>query len=231
MVAGPRLVVFDIDGTLLNTDGIGREAFAEILEDVYGVPTSARNHDMAGKTDRQILYEVMLASGLTEEAIAASADKVYEGIKTLFETRLTRDRVTLLPGIPAILRHLSGIDNVHLGLLTGNLEPVAWIKLRLVDIDHFFRFGAFGSDARDRNHLPEIALERALQHTGIPFTASMLTIIGDTPNDIRCGKHVGCKTIAVATGQYSFEELQACEPDFLFHTLEKTRQVIDAIFS
>lgn len=224
-----RLILFDIDGTLISTRGIAKETFAEVLEEVYGMPTIARAHDFAGKTDLQIVYEVMTLSGLEESEVEPKLQVAFALIFERMRPRLTRETVHVHPGVVDLLEALRADEECLLGLLTGNMETGAKLKLRPVGLDRFFPLGAYGSDARKRSDLPAIAVERARRETGRRFRGKEIVIIGDTPHDISCGAHLNVKSIAVATGGADHETLASCHPDALFHSLSETELVLNAI--
>jgi phosphoglycolate phosphatase-like HAD superfamily hydrolase len=226
-----RLVLFDIDGTLLTTNGIAKHTFAEALEAVLGKPTIAREHDFAGKTDQQIYREIMQQSGFDDETTDARMHEVLDTFLDLLEQRLTPDTVTALPGVHALLEALAGETTVTLGLLTGSMIRGARIKLVPAGLEKYFSFGAFGSDGLHRHELPSIAVERAYNRTGYVFREKEIIIIGDTPNDIHCGSHLNVRTIAVASGGATRDKLAKHDPDFLFDSLENTDEVVEAIIA
>ena len=224
-----RLILFDIDGTLLNTNGIARNAFAEALDTVFGLRTIAREHDFAGKTDQQIYREILTATGIDADLIQRKQDDAMNLFFDLLERRITNENVTVLPGIRELLEALAEETVTTVGLLTGNMIRGARIKLQPVKLDHHFTFGAFGGDALYRQDLPSIAIERAYHRTGYIFREKEVVIVGDTPHDVTCGRHLNVRTIAVATGNSSSEELSQHRPDFLFDNLAETNMVMEAI--
>jgi phosphoglycolate phosphatase-like HAD superfamily hydrolase len=229
-MAADRLVLFDIDGTLMGAAGAGRRALKRALEEVYGPLTHLEDWVFAGKTDPQIIHELLTHAGEAPEAIASR-------LPTLLDTYLQylpadMDATTaahLKPGIPPLLEALAGRPGVVLGLLTGNLERGARVKLARFGIEHYFKLGAYGSDSAIRRELPPIAVERALGLTGRRFSGKEIVIIGDTEHDILCGEALGVRAIGVATGQYSLDELQPYGADHLFEDLADTERVLDAI--
>ncbi len=224
-----RLILFDIDGTLISTRGIAKETFAEVLEEVYGMPTVARGHDFAGKTDLQIVYEVMTLSGLSEAEVAGKLEEAFGVIFERMRPRLTRETVHVHAGVVPLLDALAADRQCLLGLLTGNMEAGAKMKLQPHGLDRYFSLGAYGNDARRRSDLPAIAVERARRATGRRFRGKEIVIIGDTPHDITCGAHLNVKSIAVATGGADHDTLRSYHPDALFHSLSETERVLEAI--
>ena len=225
-----RLVLFDIDGTLITTNGVARQVFAESLHRVFQRETIAATYDFAGKTDMQIYHEILAGSGVDDTAISGKQDQTLAVFLELLEQRLNTGNVQALAGVNILLEALMNESSVTLGLLTGNLLRGARIKLTPPRLNRYFEFGAFGDDARYRYQLPAIALDRAYNRTGVAFKGKEIVIIGDTPNDIECGRHLNVRTIAVASGTKGAEALERHHPDFLFEDLTDLNVVLDAIF-
>ena len=228
-----KLVLFDIDGTLLWTDGAGRRAMEDALRDVFGVPGDhAYRYD--GKTDKQIARDQMRAAGFDDAVITARMDDVLNSYVGYLERELARDAAAsrLCLGVVPLLDALEAHERATLGLLTGNIEPGAQRKLRAVGVDFDrFRVNAFGSDHEERPQLPAFAQQRAASFFGAPMPGDRMVIIGDTPADIHCGRALGVRAIGVATGRYSVEALAAHEPAAVFETLEDTDAVLEAILA
>jgi phosphoglycolate phosphatase len=226
-----KVALFDIDGTLLWTKGAGRRAMERALHANVG-SRGATDHRYDGKTDRQIVREAMRHAGFGEAAIDAAMDRVLASY--LAELTVELDRadhgVEALPGVREVLDALERDDNVVLGLLTGNIVEGAERKLRSAGID-FTRFavGAFGSDGEHRHDLPAIARDRASAHVGHAVNGAACVIIGDTPNDVACGRSIGARAIAVATGSFDLPSLRACDPHAVFADLTDTAAVVRAI--
>ena len=209
-----RLILFDIDGTLVDTGGAGSRSLNLAFYKLFSIENAFHGISMAGKTDSQIIRE-----GLTKHDI--SIDGSYEDIIEAYLWHLQRemnnDKKKIKPGIYDVLNTLRTKDNFALGLLTGNLEKGARIKLHPFKLNEYFSTGAFGSDDIHRNNLLPIAVKRyeeLLQHT-ISIEESI--IVGDTPRDIECAHIYGATCIAVATGPYSYEELVNAGADFVVH--------------
>jgi len=226
-----KLVLFDIDGTLLTVGNINRQTLIDALIEVYDTEGSARQHNFAGKMDSVIIYEVLQSTGLTDKEIALGFEQVKQTYIELFRQQAKADDIILMNGIPELLASLSERDDILLGLLTGNFEGSGRHKLHLPSINHYFSFGAFADDARHRNDLPAIAVERARNITGKTFTPQEVIIIGDTEHDIRCARAIEARCIAVATGNYSSETLLEHKPDALFEDFSDTEKVIRSIVS
>jgi len=212
-----RLVLFDIDGTILVARGAGRRALAIALKDVYGTAGDIDRYDFRGQTDPRIVFDVMEGAGLEREAVRERLDECFEAYARGLSAEIgDGGNVVTLPGIGDLVRRLHGDAEVLLGLLTGNIEAGARIKLGPTGLLPYFRLGAYGSDHVDRRQLPSLAARRAHALVGAPFAPDQVLVIGDTPRDIECARHFGAVAVAVATGQYSREALEAERPDLLF---------------
>jgi phosphoglycolate phosphatase len=224
-----RLVLFDIDGTILRSDGAGRRAMIAALREVFG-GAGPEDHRYDGKTDPQIVREVMRLEGHHD----AHIDERMDALMTLYLAHLERELeqadTFVYPGIRELLAALEARDDTILGLLTGNLREGAHAKLRAAGIDPGrFRVGAFGSDHEHRPELPALARRRAQAELGIDLEGHHLVVIGDTPADIECGRSLGVRAIGVATGSYTVDELQRYGPHAVFETLADTDRVVSAI--
>ena len=214
-----KLVLFDIDGTLLHCGGKTREPLAEALERECGTSGSLRADGFAGKTDDQIVFDALISAGLGEEEITTALPYIKSRYLGILEERVDGDGIRLLPGVVETLEHLAADDSVHVGLLTGNWKIGAQWKLRHFDLDRRFEVGAFGDGKRDRIHLPPVALSEAQRHFGLDFRVADVIIVGDTPNDVRCGRHHGMPVLAVATGYSAREELEESGADWVCDSL------------
>jgi phosphoglycolate phosphatase-like HAD superfamily hydrolase len=226
-----KLVLFDIDGTLVKVGSVNRRVLADALIEVYGTEGSTGRHDFSGKMDGAIIYEVLGNAGLERSEIAEKFDTAKEVYVALFRERAKPSDITLLEGVRELLHELSARSDILLGLLTGNFEASGRHKLKLPDIDHFFPFGAFADDALERNELPQIALDRACRMTGTNFSPSEIVIIGDTEHDIRCARVLDARSIAVATGNFTMQELAEHEPAALFQNFAVTGDVVTEILT
>jgi phosphoglycolate phosphatase len=228
-----RIVLFDIDGTLLTSGGAGRRSMERALTEVFGSPGASEYH-YGGKTDRQIVRDLMRREGFTDEAIDAQMDQLLESYVAGLATELESGNRTMLvlDGVLELLDALDREDRVVVGLLTGNIEPGARAKLTAAGIDPArFRVNAFGSDHELRPELPAVAQRRASELLGVDVLGNRLVIIGDTPADIQCGEAIGARAIAVATGSYTVEQLAAYEPYGLFESLADTGAVLSSIMN
>jgi phosphoglycolate phosphatase-like HAD superfamily hydrolase len=232
-VRAGRLVLFDIDGTILWTDGAGRRAVFQALEEHFG-RSGPGEHRFDGKTDPQIVRELMRHAGVSDADIDARLDVVLDRYLDLLRDELASvdHGRHIFPGVRELLDALEAREDVVLGLLTGNIHHGARAKLAAVGIDpERFVVGAFGSDHHDRPELPEIARRRAERALGHPVAGHELVVIGDTPADVACGRSIGARAIGVATGHYSVDELRACGAAAVFPDLSDTAAVVRAILA
>jgi len=224
-----RLVLFDIDGTLISDNGAARQAYGQALAQVYRFTGSLDSYDFSGRTDRQITDMVLGDAGYSqpeiEQRIELLWDHYLEGLRVTTQSKGIR----VLPGVASLLGQLAAHPGVTLGLLTGNIERGARIKLDPPGLNRYFPFGAFGSDSKDRAELPPIAVKRASSFCAHQFERREVVIIGDSIFDIRCGVPHEATTIAVASSRTAAETLRAEKPTFLFSSLEPTDDVLEAI--
>jgi phosphoglycolate phosphatase-like HAD superfamily hydrolase len=222
-----RLVLFDIDGTLIHVNRGGRAALAAALTELFGTAGPIESYSMAGKTDSRIVRDLLGAAGFSPAQIEARLESVYEEMAWRAPAIFRRHNMLPCPGVPALLSALQQRSDVLLGLLTGNNRITAPLKLQAAGIDPaLFTLGAFGCDQADRNRLPEIAMERARALIGEPISPRDTVIVGDTPADIICGRSSGAVTVAVASGGYSSETLASYHPDVLLTSLLDTPAVV-----
>lgn len=227
-----KLVLFDIDGTLLQSAGAGRRAIHAALGDDGVDLALAAGIRFDGKTDPQIVTELLEAAG---HPAPDDPDRIAS-VLAKYLAHLERDlvehghRSRLMPGVPALLDALEADATVVLGLLTGNVVPGARLKLRAAGLDpERFVVGAYGSDHARRDELPGIAAHRAEPHFGrIPIGAEVV-IIGDTPADVRCAEGIGARTVAVATGGYTVAELEEAGAHAVFADFSELGRVVEAI--
>jgi phosphoglycolate phosphatase-like HAD superfamily hydrolase len=228
-----KLVLFDIDGTVLLSDGAGKRAVMRAMEEVYG-GTGPADHRFDGKTDPQIVRELQRLAGHADDHIDAHLPRAIGRYVELLTEELDRTghRAYTLPGIRELLDALEARHDVVLGLLTGNVVEGARAKLTAVGIDpDRFEVGAYGSDHEMRAKLPAIARERVKDSHGHEFAGHDIVIIGDTPSDVQCGQSLGVRAIGVATGHYSVEELIAAGAYAAFEDLSDTEAVVAAMFA
>jgi phosphoglycolate phosphatase len=226
-----RVALFDIDGTLLSTRGAGRRAMEAALVEHFGT-RGPDGYRYDGKTDKQIARDLMRAAGFDDTEIDARMPAVLaQYLRGLHdELALAPDTITLHTGVAELIDTLTARADVVVGLLTGNIEGGARAKLTAARLGpERFRVGAFGSDHERRDALPAIAQARAAALLGRDVSGEALVIIGDTPNDIACGRGVRARAIAVATGHFGVEALAAHAPAAVFADLGDTARVVEAI--
>jgi phosphoglycolate phosphatase-like HAD superfamily hydrolase len=212
-----RLILFDIDCTLLLTHGAGREATRRAMLEVFGTSGNIEKHHFGGKTDWQTLVELL---GQDEAAIGKQMP-VYDPVmgRHLAEV-IPEFPVIRLPGALELVEALRQRDDLVLGLVTGNVSSSVPVKLRAAGFDpDWFAVGAYGSEAMNRDHLPALAIERAGHLAGQPFSPEQVIVVGDTPADVSCARAVGAAVVAVRTGFCQPGELEAAAPDYLLDDL------------
>jgi phosphoglycolate phosphatase len=214
-----QLVLFDIDGTLVDCGRQSRPLLAAALLEVFGRTGDLDSYEFSGKTDPRIVSDLMRGAGLAEADIAAGMGAVRAAYLGNVERGLRREEMRVLPGVPELLARLARRPDVTLGLLTGNWQPAALRKLALCDLGGYFSFGAFGEDGVHRADLVPAALRRAEQHAGRSFPPSRAVIIGDSLEDVECARAHGVQAVAVTTGRTSAEALAAAGADWVIPDL------------
>jgi phosphoglycolate phosphatase len=221
-----KLVLFDIDGTLLITGGAAKRAFIRAVRETYGTVGKLETFPFDGKTDPQIIRIVMREEGVPENMIE---EKLWGCLRLYVqynEEELPRaTKAVLYPGVRDVLELLSKDPRVTLGVLTGNVEQAAKQKLAMFDLNSYFAFGVYGSDSSDRVALARLALQRAREATGQGFEPGETFIIGDTEFDIACAHAVGANAVAVATGNYGIEKLRTYGPELVLRDYSDPRAV------
>ena len=222
-----RLLLFDIDGTLIHSGGAGVNALKLTLAERFGIADDLSDIEIAGMTDSGIVVSVLNKHKIpaTNENITAFLDSYVH----FLSLELPRRKGKLLPGVLELLKKLKSRPHLVLALLTGNVSRGAQLKLEHYGVWHFFEFGAFADDHRDRNQLGKFARARAKEKHAREFSAPEIDVIGDTPRDIACGKALGARTIAVATGTWSRERLAEHQPDFLIDDLSDVDCLINTL--
>jgi phosphoglycolate phosphatase len=226
-----RLILFDIDGTLLSTNGAARRAFHRALIDVYGTAGPIDTLPFDGKTDPQIARELMRAAGIEDRRIDERLPLLYDRYlgNMAHEVAQPSHTTHVYAGVRDILDALQPRKDVLVALLTGNIEQGAALKLQSAQLDHYFGFGAFGSDSEHRHDLPAIAVARARERHGAEFRGKDIVIIGDTPSDVRCGQSLGVTAIGVCTGSHTRDQLLAEGADVVLDDFSDTARVLDIL--
>jgi phosphoglycolate phosphatase len=215
-----KLVLFDIDGTLVDCGGQARTAFADALTHVMGATGGLAGYDFSGKLDPRIVVDLLMTMGFSREEAVRRMPDVRAAYLERLERTLQVDKMKLLPGVAELVDALHERDDVALGLLTGNWEQGGRIKIGRFDLNRYFPFGSFGDDAYDRNDLPPIALKRAGDLHATEFTPEHTIIIGDSLMDIECARAHGIRCMAVATGKTDASVLAAEKPEWLLESLQ-----------
>jgi phosphoglycolate phosphatase len=230
-----RILLWDIDGTLIRSvrTGAYKEYTVPVLEEIFGTAGRLPEMHVSGMTDLQIIFEALAEAGISQEEIVTEIERLSLRL-TEEARRVTGNGVEffqLLPGVRETLQTLHDHPRYRSGLLTGNIKPMADLKMELVGLDQFFTLpGAFGEESHIRRDLPTLAAERIRNHLRINLPPEHFIVIGDTPNDIDCARHFGARAVAVGTGRfYSTEEILACEPDAVLPDLSDTDLVLSAL--
>jgi phosphoglycolate phosphatase len=221
-----RLILFDIDGTLLLTGGAGKMAFDRVFTQLYGIENAWGDIHPDGRTDPLLIAE-LFEKNLLRKPSPQEEWKVRDlYAEHMAQTLEQAMRFRLMPGVDRLLPALAAHGSFSLGLATGNFEETAYLKLRKAGLEKFFPFGGFGSDFADRLQLTRTALQRGYQQAGAFVSPEDCFVVGDTVHDIRCGRLLGLTTVAVATGSTTRQELSRHRPDFLLDSLEATEEVL-----
>ena len=222
-----RFVLFDIDGTLINPGGAGRRSVTRAFYEMFSIHEAFAGARMAGKTDIQIIKEGLARHKLPiGDGILSSILSMYVEI---LQTEIPNSKGHINPGVVGLLDALRETDGYWLGLLTGNIERGARIKLGAFGLNEYFQVGAFGDDSEDRNSLLPIAVEKLKTRAGIDIGYNDCIVVGDTPLDVECSKPFGAISVAVATGPYSYESLLKAGADYVLRDLSCALDIIKSI--
>jgi len=222
------LLLWDIDGTLVCTDRAGERSLLAMIKELYGRDLGEKLPvKLAGRTDVSIARDILEYLGVP---VTPEEEKRFRaGYLAGLPKTLPAGKSKLFPGIKEALDAVHAHPEIHQGLLTGNHEEGAKLKLGHLGIWDYFEFGAYADDSHIRDELGPFALARAKQKLGIDFPTERVFIIGDTPHDVACGKAIGAKTVAVATGSFSVAELEACNPTHTFADFSDTAALLKVI--
>jgi len=222
------LLLWDIDGTLVCTDRAGERSLLILIRELYGRELDGKLPvQLQGRTDTSIARDILAWLGIP--ATPEEERRIRDAYLALLPKTLPAGKSKLHPGIKEALDAVHAHPEIHQGLLTGNHREGARLKLTHLGIWQYFEFGAYADDSHIRDELGPFALARAKEKLGIDFPPDRVWIIGDTPHDIACGKAIGAKTIAVATGSYTVEQLAAYNPTHTFADLSDTRALLNVI--
>jgi phosphoglycolate phosphatase-like HAD superfamily hydrolase len=224
MTNDKRLLLWDIDATLITTGGAGDQALKRVVKERFGVDDKFYDIEIAGRTDASIATSILRKYQV--EPTSTNISEFLEGYLTNLAELLPQIDGHIMPGVVEILERMHARPDRVLALLTGNLRRGAKLKLQRYGLWDYFEFGAFADDHADRNELGAFARARAKEKHSADFAVAQIDVIGDTGHDIACGKIFGARTIAVATGTWSRERLAEHDPDFLFDDLSDVDDVI-----
>lgn len=220
------LALFDIDGTLVQGARCHYQAFVESVRKFYGFEEDISGINYAGKTDPQILREVLELGGFTDEEMEKSFQSCLQYMVHYYTENVYKEDVKALGGTYNLLNDLEE-EKALLGLVTGNLEPIAYAKLSKAGLDGYFSFGGFGSDSAERSHLVKRAL--SLARTEYGYRGDRIFVVGDTPRDVQAAHVYKLKTIAVATGSYTADELESCGSDYVLTDLKDNKRFLKIV--
>lgn len=222
-----KLLIWDIDGTILNCKGCGRQALSLTFEKMYGFSDAFKDVDLTGKIDSQVIDEIVEKFQIKDFVLQNFFDKYG---KILFEVMRKIDGIDLLPGVKELLETYASDENIYLSLATGNCKTGAMGKLDHCEASHYFEIGAYGDEAENRGQLVNMALTKAKSHYGVEFKKEHIYYIGDTPKDIEAARVNKIKSVAVSTGFYEYSELEKHDPDFLikgFNDLAEAKKIFE----
>ncbi len=222
-----HICLFDIDGTLLNTGGAGQAAMEAALASEFDANRPIEGISTAGRTDRAITADMFQYFGYEDND--HNWQRFLSSYLQHLPGHLAACEGAVLPGIPELLAELSARDDVLLGLLTGNYEQGAWLKLEYYQLRKHFGFGGFGDTQHHRNDVARAAYDKVGDYHDEPIDLERLWVIGDTPADVECGRAIGAKCIAVSTGMFSFDELRSSKPDYLFADFSETSRLLELL--
>lgn len=224
-----KLVLFDVDGTLISTGGAGMRAFYRALKDHFDVDVNNSAIRPDGKTDPLILKELLCHCNLAERWCEGTRDMLFSKYLGCLEEEMSEARsrglIQILPGVLDLLKILSRHRDFAVGLVTGNLEKGAFTKLSHAGLDGFFHFGGYGSDSEDRTELTRVAIQRGTRLVA-PKPVENSFVIGDTPLDVLHGHAAGAYVVAVASARYGMDDLASCNPDLLVSDLTSADIII-----
>lgn len=221
--------LFDIDGTLLDSGGAGQHAMEQALLETFAVTGPYTNIPAAGRTDKAITTDLFAHHAL--EVDEQNWDRFLQAYLEHLPRSLVSKQGSTLPGVELLLAELNRRDDVVLGLLTGNIEVGAMLKLKHFSIDRYFRFGGYGDMHFNRDDVARLAYDAAARHLEQAIHPDRVWVIGDTPADVRCGRAIGARVMAVSTGIHKAEELAPCRPDHLMASLADVDAVLRALLS
>lgn len=223
-----KLVLFDIDGTIMEWTRTHKDSFSEAFRKVYGVETNIDIITSPGMTDQQIIIEVLRKNGLDDEMIKSKMKEAMGVMVDYFEKEIKNSKAELLPGVEEFLEELDK-NAVLMGAVTGNLEKIAWGKLKKTGLNKYIKLGGFGSDHIIRTELVKLAIKRAEENFGFKLDKNVFSI-GDAPSDMKAGREGGAfKCIGITTGIYSSDQLKEAGADYVFENLKNRDEILKII--
>jgi len=224
-----KLVLFDIDKTLIKSSSGHRQSFSVAFKKVYGIDTGIDVIQSSGMTDQQIIFGVLEKKGLSDEAIKKGLNDCMEEMVKSFNETIADDEIIVLDGVRELLDALEE-KNILMGLVTGNLEPIAWGKMKKVNLSRYFKVGGFGSEHISRAELVKIAIKKAQEKFNFVFDKNVYSF-GDAPQDMQAGRESGTTPFGVKTGVFSEEQLMKAGATLVFDNLSDTDKVLQTIFT
>ncbi|MDA9950990.1 HAD hydrolase-like protein [Oligoflexaceae bacterium] len=220
-------ILFDIDGTLLNSSGAGGRAMYAAVNKVFGSELKLGSVPFHGRTDRSIITDILKLNDIECD------DKTFSDVAEVYLEHLAEELATaenkVFPGVMDLLKDLTKFSDLRIGILTGNMKAGAELKLKYFEIEDHFELGFYGDHFPTRNLLSQSARDFISEKDGGKFVASDIWIIGDTPADIECGRHIGAQVLAVSTGGSSYPELEKHKPDILVESLEDSKEFLSLL--
>ena len=227
--SAPRLLLFDVDGTLLSSGPAARDAFVSALLEVFGARPAVETYAFEGKLDPVIVAELMREAGVPDDDIRKGLTRALSLYLDRLEAALATEKPRLKPGVERLLDAVCQAPEAVPALLTGNVERGARIKLSAAGLWHRFRFGVFGDEAERREELGALALARVRAATGRSFVGAECVVVGDSRQDVACGKAIGARVVAVATGKTAATELRAAGADVVLSDFSDLAAASEAI--
>lgn len=225
-----RLLLFDIDGTLVSSGPTARRVFSEALREIFGTAGAVETYRFEGKLDPLIVRELMLEAGIEDAVVSGRLDHALATYLDRLEAVLLSEKPELKPGVVPLIEAVTRRPAVVTALLTGNLERGARLKLTAADLWHHFRFGVWGDDGARRTDLGQVAIKRARTVTGIEFLGSDCIVIGDSTHDVDCGRALGARVVGVATGRTSAEALREAGANVVLSDFADLGITLEALF-
>ncbi len=226
-----KLIIFDLDDTLVNFIEYYNIAFSETFKEIYGINSNLNEIDFAGKTIPNIIRELGELKEIEQELIEKRLDNALDCLADIFSKNVSEIKNAdeyILPGVNELLKELVNLGFV-IGLMTGSTSKIARKILKVTDLLKYFDILTFGEEAKDRDGLLRKSLEKARKKFGIEFTKKSAILIGDSIRDIECGKKISALVIAIATGYHSYDILKEHDPDYVFNSLRNYKEIVEII--